>query len=144
MKHTGSNSVIQTYLDAADLKRTKGRTAVLNVLLAAGKPLPIEDIQKKVGERVHLVTLYRMLKQFVEKGIVYQTDLRRGKTLYELQHTHHHHIVCMICGLEEEITPCDTFSIQKEAERRSRQFAKINNHTLEFFGICKGCTQQQG
>jgi len=120
------------------LKQTKGRIATLVILLKAKNPLTIEDIQSRSTDEVHFVTLYRMLKQFVDVGIVYQTDLRKGKAYYELQNSHHHHITCTTCGTQEEITSCLN-DVQKKALQQSRQFKGIHSHMLEFFSVCMAC-----
>jgi Fe2+ or Zn2+ uptake regulation protein len=130
---------IHTLLDKAGLKRTKGRVAVLGVLLSKSKPLTIEEIEKGLSIKIHMVTLYRMLRQFVQKNIVYQTDLRTGKAYYELQQEHHHHIVCTVCGVQEEVKACIT-NLQKNIQKEAKHFDTIDTHSLEFFGVCTKCT----
>ena len=129
-------------LDAAGLKRTRGRIAVLGVLRVAQKPLAIEGINTALVEPVHLVTLYRMLRQFVDAGIVYQTDLRTGKAYYELQQKHHHHVTCTQCGLQEEFSVCIT-PLLDGITKKSKNFTSVAGHTLELFGLCNKCTKKK-
>ncbi len=138
MTKTQQNTVC-AHLDRAKLKHTKARFAVLSVLLEARSPLTIEDIQRQLKVKVHTVTLYRMLKKFVESGIVYQTDLRTGKAYYEFQKEHHHHVTCTDCGLQEEVKTC-VARLQNNAQKETKNFKNINTHSLEFFGVCNKCT----
>lgn len=141
MKEKDQKSICNMLCDAK-LKHTNGRISVLHILLKAKGPLTIEEIQKQLKENVHTVTLYRMLRQFVEKGIVYQTDLRTGKAYYELQREHHHHVTCTNCGLQEEVKAC-VARLQKNAEKEVKNFTSISTHSLEFFGVCDKCASKQ-
>ena len=130
---------------AEDILRDKGlavtsdRLKVLGILAEDGHPLSISDIRKLAGRSVNYVTIYRMLKTFVAKGIIYQTDFRENKAYYEFQGAnHHHHIVCTSCGKRETVNVCpepDEGSILMQA----KNFSSIKSHVLEFFGECDRC-----
>lgn len=134
-KQTTATDVLKN----ATLARTKSRLAVLTVLMKLRGPASIDQIEKKVGAEANYVTLYRVLKQFVEKGIVYQTDFRQGKAFFEYQTHHHHHITCSGCGLREEIGSCISDVVLKSARAESKKFTAIISHSLEFFGLCTKC-----
>ncbi len=129
---------IDSLLETSGLKRTRGRIAVLHALRKAHKPIAIEDLHTSLTEPIHFVTLYRMLKQFVDAGIVYQTDLRSGKAYYELQREHHHHITCTKCGHQEEFSICAN-PLLNDISKKSKDFEDITSHTFELFSVCNSC-----
>lgn len=131
---------IRQILKDSDLKITKNRLAVLELLISDSKPLSVEDIFKKI-KKIDQVTIYRILNQFVLKDIVYQTDFRSGKAYFEFQDHHHHHIVCKGCGDLEEVEICLPESFIKKIQKNSVKFKKVSDHALEFFGTCGKCSK---
>ncbi|MFA7193446.1 MAG: Fur family transcriptional regulator [Candidatus Paceibacterota bacterium] len=130
---------IRQILKDADLKITKNRLSVLELLISNSKPLSVEDIFKKL-KKADQVTIYRILNQFVLKDIVYQTDFRSGKAYFEFQDHHHHHIICKGCGDLEEVEICLPENFIKKIQKNSTKFKKVSDHALEFFGTCGKCS----
>lgn len=137
-------TVVTEVLESVGLRATPQRVAILEVLRRAGEPLSIDAIETRVKGKANYVTLYRVLKQCVDAGIVYQTDFRSGKAYYELQHGdhHHHHITCTSCGKRVE-THCNQQQYEAALSQASDEFSTITSHTLEFFGICTSCAPSQ-
>lgn len=133
---------IETLLRDKGLKVTRARLAIVQVLMRAGAPLSIEEIKRGVGDAANAVTVYRVLEQLVEIGLVYQTDFRSGKAYFEYQEVAHHHIVCTQCGAREEVGICLEVD-PALALKRSKKFHSIESHALEFFGTCKECKKEQ-
>lgn len=135
-KASGSNNLIKQ----TGLKITQNRLMVLEYLRTKKKPMTVEDISKSL--KLNIVTTYRILESFVSKGLIYQTDFRKGKSFFEFQDVdnHHHHITCIKCDFREHIDFC--FSDKsKEELLKSNSFGSVTGHTIEFFGVCKKCTQ---
>ncbi|MCB9798540.1 transcriptional repressor [Candidatus Nomurabacteria bacterium] len=135
-------SSIKTLLRESGLKVTPIRLALLNYLSKAKKPLSVEDLmQVKSLLEVDKVTLYRNLDTFVKKGIIQRLDLHRREAYFEMQHKHghHHHIICMECGLIEDMHSCSMDIAVKNVEKKSKKFSKIIDHSMEFYGLCKKC-----
>jgi len=131
---------LKTRLHKAGLKATKPRMILLHTLQKTRKPLSISDIHTTVGVRlVNLATVYRAMQDFHKKGIVIRIDTGHAHAHFELPTTHHHHIVCRVCGVTEDILSCPVTSVDKRTLRRSKQFASMDGHTLEFFGLCTSC-----
>ncbi|MGR5488473.1 ferric iron uptake transcriptional regulator FcrX, partial [Vibrio alfacsensis] len=90
-------------LKDAGLKVTLPRLKILEVLQ---KPeyqhISAEDLYKKLidlGEEIGLATVYRVLNQFDDAGIVTRHHFEGGKSVFELSTQHHHdHLVCLDCG----------------------------------------------
>jgi Fe2+ or Zn2+ uptake regulation protein len=127
-------------LRAKGLKVTDGRVAVLHGLMHAHEPMVIDQIAHMVPS-LNVVTLYRMLKQFVDCGLVYQTDFRAGKAYFEYQEHHHHHIVCTSCGAQESVEQCVPDTYVQRVASNAKKFSAITTHALEFFGVCNKCTK---
>lgn len=120
------------------LKATDARKDLLNLFHKYKIPLTAEMIAKRFFHRdFKLSTIYRILESFERKGLIRRVDLRTNSIFYEINEHHHHHIVCQSCGIIEEIEGCFVDKIIP----KSKKFAMVNEHTLEFFGKCKSCTK---
>ncbi len=138
MKKSKSEVIAQELLSKAGLKITKARSYILGFLVEQKHPITIEKIIETVVPHANMVTVYRTLETLAEKDIISQTSFRDGKTYFEYQTTHHHHLVCNNCGLKEEVRHCVEQAVPKIL-RTSKKFSSINDHLLEFFGTCNEC-----
>jgi Fur family ferric uptake transcriptional regulator len=137
IKHT---ALLRTHA----LKATPQRLQVLSLLAAQKKPVSIAELQESAGrDSIDAVTLYRSLDTFVEKSLVRPVDLRHGHVDYELisEPTHHHHLVCEKCGAIEDFEWCPDSVLEKKILKQTAKFAKLSDHSLEFFGLCKKCAR---
>lgn len=126
----------QELLKARGLRATPKRVALLGILQKAAHPMTAEEMH--VNVRADLVTVYRNLQNLVRAGIVHEVRFKDSSVRYEFSHGHHHHVVCTSCGIIEELAACDVSALQKNALRTSG-FSAINEHSLEFFGLCRAC-----
>lgn len=122
-----------------NLKVTQGRVLLLSYLIDQHKPVVVDDLQKLFSSKIHFTTMYRILDQFIDKKIISQTNFRDGKKYYEYQENHHHHIVCTNCGEVEGVSVCVEHAIPSII-KNSQLFTTIEDHSLEFFSVCKKCT----
>ena len=120
-------------------KVTKARVEMLTVLSKERYPLSIKEIALRI-KAPDQSTLYRTLTTLVEKGFVKEIVLDKASARYEILigREHHHHIVCTSCGFIEDINACQE-NENKMMEEKSKGFAQITGHTLEFFGVCRTC-----
>lgn len=127
-------------LKSAGLKATHGRMELLDVLARIDEPLSVIKIQKRLGNSLNEVTLYRALEAFAAAGLVRRVDLNHDHAHYELAvgREHHDHAVCTNCGLVEDIEGCGLVPLEKKALAQSK-FKSIYSHNLEFFGLCRSC-----
>jgi Fur family ferric uptake transcriptional regulator len=128
-------------LISVNLKVTKGRRAIIDLLASIAHPYDIQEIQKGLKLRhvlLDTVTVYRIIEVFIQAGIVRQIDFREGKYRYELASDHHHHFVCRNCGL---IEPIHDVCVAKEQYGliENTHGVKVEDHSLEFFGLCSKC-----
>ncbi|MEJ2575501.1 MAG: ferric iron uptake transcriptional regulator [Gammaproteobacteria bacterium] len=125
----------------AGLKVTLPRVKILEVLATNDSPrhMTAEDVYKALlerGEEIGLATVYRVLTQFVNAGLVERHHFEGGQAVFELNRgSHHDHIVCMQCGYVEEF-----FDETIEAHQRSiaeRKGFAIRDHSLIIYGECR-------
>jgi Fur family ferric uptake transcriptional regulator len=131
-------------LKDAGLKITLPRVKILQILESAEvHHVSAEDVYKlllKNGEEVGLATVYRVLTQFEQAGLVARHNFEGGHSVFELSSDKHHdHIVCVRCGLVEEFT-------DDEIEQRQKKVAdklgfELTDHNLNMYGLCPECRQ---
>jgi Fur family transcriptional regulator, ferric uptake regulator len=126
-------------LKNAGLKATLPRLKILELFEKSNeRHLSAEDVYKvllNAGEDVGLATVYRVLTQFEEAGLLSRHHFESGKAVFEINEgTHHDHIVCVKCGRVEEFYDAEIEKRQQEAAE-SRGF-KMQEHSLMIYGIC--------
>lgn len=89
------------------------------------------------GQKIGLTTVYRHLNLLAENGtvdVVHRTDGEAQFRLCGPAETHHHHVVCRVCGRSEEVSAPE---IETWAERVARAAGYTDiTHTVEVFGLC--------
>lgn len=128
-------------LRTAGYKATPGRVALLTLLKSSKEPMSIQELMKKTkGVSLDQATVYRILTVLEEIGAVKQVNLRHGHVDYEyVDPKDHHHIICIKCKRVENISDIDAPDLSRRALQKTKSFARITAHSLEFFGICKKC-----
>ena len=128
-------------LQEASLKATPARIAVLKFLESTDMPVDVSIIinyLKKEKINADPATIFRMMNDFLAKGITKEIQLEKGKVHYELSSKgDHHHLVCESCGKIEAVE--DNFVPQMEKELAKKHQFLIRRHSLEFFGLCSNC-----
>jgi len=126
------------------LKATLPRIKVLEMFQkTVQRHMSAEDVYKMLladGSDVGLATVYRVLMQFEQAGILSRNHFEAGKAVVELNEgKHHDHLVCMDCGRVEEF-------FDAEIERRQRTVAhsrgfELHGHSLALYAACtkKNC-----
>lgn len=109
--------------------------------------LSAEDVYKELlseGEDIGLATVYRVLTQFEQAGILERHHFESGKAVFELKSDgHHDHLVCLQCGRVEEF-------YDPEIEKRQTAIAKergfrLQEHSLSLYADCvkSDCTYRK-
>lgn len=129
-------------LKTGGLKVTPARLGLLDILKHTKKPLSIKDIAKKMGNgNVDLVTLYRNIESLEKLNIVKQIKLKDSQAYYEIAAgAHHHHLVCTNCGKLADVE-IKEINLNKTFLKK-HGFAKVTDHSLEFFGLCDNCDKK--
>lgn len=129
-------------LKKAGLKVTIPRIKILEILEnAKDHHLSAEDVFRvllEAGEDIGLATVYRVLTQFEEAGLIVRHNFEGGHSVFELDHGQHHdHLVCIKCGHVEEF-------VDRIIEDRQQAIAEkagytITDHSLNLYGVCGSC-----
>lgn len=126
-------------LKTIGLKATLPRLRILELFEKSSvRHLSAEDVYKllvKEGTDTGLATVYRVLTQFEQAGLLMRHHFESGKAVFELrQGGHHDHIVCVDCGHVEEFYDADIEKRQIEVAQ-ARQFA-LQEHSLHLYATC--------
>ena len=126
-------------LKNAGLKSTLPRLKVLSLFENGNEcHLSAEDVYKKLlesGEDVGLATVYRVLTQFEQAGLLIRHHFEGDKSVFELNHgKHHDHIVCLQCGKVEEFYDAVIESRQKKAA--ADLGFSVKDHSLYIYADC--------
>jgi len=140
----GARIIIHAMSDPRELKDTGLKVTVprLKVLdlfqHSDQRHLTAEDVYRKLLEEhsdIGLATVYRVLTQFEQAGLLVRHHFEGGKAVYELNEGgHHDHLVCLRCGRVEEFYDSQIESRQDEVARQ-RGFA-IREHQLYLYAEC--------
>src|SRR5690606_16006919 len=131
-------------LRKAGLKVTLPRVKILEILQdPKNQHISAEDVYKlllDLGEDIGLATVYRVLNQFDDAGILTRHHFEGGKSVFELTGSHHHdHLVCLKCGKVIEFE--DEIIEAKQLEIADKNGIKLTHHSLYLYGECKDTEQ---
>lgn len=129
-------------LKSTGLKATLPHLKILEIFQTGRqRHMTAEDVFRVLlDERsdIGLATVYRVLTQFEQAGILLRSNFESGKAVYELNEGQHHdHFVCTACGKVEEF-------YDPEIEKRQMMIAEqmgwqIQDHSMSLYGQCADC-----
>jgi Fur family ferric uptake transcriptional regulator len=126
-------------LKTIGLKATLPRLRILELFeKSAVRHLSAEDVYRilsKDGTDTGLATVYRVLTQFEQAGLLIRHHFETGKAVFELNRGgHHDHLVCVQCGHVEEFFDAE-IETRQEKIARDRGF-RIHDHSLHIYADC--------
>ncbi len=129
-------------LKKAGLKATLPRIKILNFLEDSKvRHMSAEEVYKAMlegGEEISLATVYRVLTQFEQAGLVTRHHFEGGHSVFELNEGEHHdHILCVKCGRVDEFI--DNVIEDRQKKIAAEKGYDMTDHSLYIFGICKNC-----
>lgn len=131
-----------SHLKDIGLKATGPRLKILDLFEhSETRHLSAEDVYRKLlAENIDigLATIYRVLTQFEQAGILVRHHFETGKAVYELNEGgHHDHMVCVSCGKVVEFFDPEIEALQ---ERMAKKHGfHIVDHALYMYGECPEC-----
>jgi Fur family transcriptional regulator, ferric uptake regulator len=139
---THYNIDYESKLRAMGHRVTPQRVLILDTICDMGSHTTLGKIYAEVRHidaSIDRSTLYRTLKLFVDLGLVVSADTGDGETYYEIAKPHpHHHLICRLCGAEQEI---DHEVIQTMSKQiLSRYGFKTDMNHLVLRGVCNSCS----
>ncbi len=126
-------------LKSTGLKATLPRLKILEIFQSGRhRHMSAEDVYRDLlaeHQDIGLATVYRVLMQFEQAGLLTRSNFESGKAVYELNEGQHHdHLVCLDCGRVEEF-------FDAEIEQRQRTVAltrgfALQEHSLALYARC--------
>ena len=133
-------------LKSTGLKATLPRLKILQIFQTTSqRHMTAEDVFRVLLNEhsdIGLATVYRVLTQFEQAGILERSHFESGKAVYELNEgSHHDHLICTSCGKVEEF-------YDAEIERRQQMIAKdkgwiMQDHAMSLYGLCAECASRR-
>lgn len=117
------------------------RTKILEIFDGLQSPISAPDLLESIksfNDGVNKTTIYRELDFLQSKNLINEVEFGDGKKRYELNDGHHHHLICLNCKKIEDVDLKTDLSEEEKNIEKQTGF-KIQNHSLEFFGLCKNC-----
>lgn len=127
------------------IKKTPGRTVILEYLQKQKKPVAVDDIYKAVQKySINQSTVYRTINLFITEGVVRPVIISKDKLYIELvrENDHHHHLICTVCQKIEDFDLCEIEDISKKVLKKHPLFKTITKHSFELFGVCIPCSKK--
>lgn len=126
-------------IQTSGLKATLPRLKILAVFQQAPhRHLSAEDVFRQLlhdGADIGLATVYRVLTQFEQAGLLSRGLFDSERAVYELNlGDHHDHLVCLRCGRVEEFVDPEIERLQQRIATE-RGFA-LRDHALTLYGVC--------
>lgn len=138
------HSIVEDRLRGIALRYTPGRRAIIDILLAARRPLSITDIAR-LRPDLPRSSAYRHLVDLQTAGVVRRITAADEYTRFELDEAlthHHHHLICTRCGNVVDVTPVPAFerSIHRQLDQAAAAHRfQPDRHTLDAYGTCADC-----
>ena len=121
------------------LKATLPRIKILEIFQnTRQRHMTAEDVYKALlveDADIGLATVYRVLTQFEQAGLLSRNHFESGKSVFELNEGQHHdHLVCLTCGRVEEF-------FDPQIEERQHAIAaergfELQEHSLALYAAC--------
>ena len=126
-------------LKSSGLKATLPRIKILEIFQRTERRhMTAEDVYKALlveGADIGLATVYRVLMQFEQAGLLTRGNFESGKAVFELNEGQHHdHLVCLDCGRVEEFVDVE-IELRQRAIAAERGFA-LQEHSLALYARC--------
>jgi len=124
---------------------TLPRLKILEILGSSeGQHASAEDIYKILlqhDEDIGVATIYRVLTQCEQAGLVKRHQFEGGRAVFEIaEGEHHDHMICVRCGMVQEFN-------DETIERRQKEIAekagfKMAEHSMTLYGLCPKCRKE--
>jgi Fur family transcriptional regulator, ferric uptake regulator len=130
-------------LSAAGYRRGGARRAILELLdeqSCALSAIEIEDALLARKREVSRASVYRVMDELEEIGLVQRVEIGQGMVRYEPVREgpgHHHHLVCDHCG---RLEPFTDDGLERAIRRLSDRLPlRVSEHEIVIHGACETC-----
>ena len=135
----------QTLINAIGGRRyriTHPRRRVIASIAEKDTNFTAEELHAELNG-VGRATVYRTIKLLVEQGLLCKISLPDGSPRYMLTMSgHHHHLVCVSCGLVSEFHESEIEQLLSEWEASGK--GTVVGHRIEVYVVCTACQTRLG
>ncbi|NMA62988.1 MAG: transcriptional repressor [Syntrophomonadaceae bacterium] len=127
-------------LSTGGYRITPQRRLILETLKEGKRHQTADDICAALKDKQPNIspgTVYRNLNLLISLNLVAGVDFQDGRIRYEINDSHHHHLVCLGCGDIVEFPECNLKEFLGETVER--HCFQVTGHTMEVFGYCRSC-----
>jgi Fur family ferric uptake transcriptional regulator len=120
------------------VKLTDQRKIIAKVMSESTDHPDVDELYKRVSKiesKISIATVYRTVKLFEEAGIITKHDFRSGKARYELNESHHDHLIDIKTGKIIEFVDEEIEKLQKKVAEKYGY--DLVDHKLELYGVKK-------
>lgn len=141
----GFHGEVEARLRAAGQRYTAQRRSLVEALQRLSRPVAAQDLAGG-SRRVPQSSVYRNLAVLEQAGVARRVMTEEGVARYELAEDlteHHHHLVCRVCGVVEDVTvpPRLERTVQHAlAEAAERVGFEGVSHRFDLIGTCRSCS----
>jgi len=142
MRHTEREIV--AILKRHGYKLTPQRRVVIRTIASSQDHLTPIEIYEQVHHRhpnIGLATIYRTLSILARMGLI--CELHAGGICHSYTISapeHHHHLICLNCSRVINFTGYDLSELEQRLSKETG--FKIEDHLLEFTGLCQACQKE--
>jgi len=124
----------------AGAKLTHQRLEIFRELASSAEHPDAEMVLRGLQPRmptVSLDTVYRTLRMLNDLGLITTLGARRGSVRFDANLRHHHHYICVRCGLTRDFESAELDGLR--IPRAVRTFGSVADTHVEVRGICAQC-----
>ena len=133
----------ESALAEAGYRRGGARRAILELIgeqECALSALEIERALSDSSREVSRASVYRVMEELEEIGLVQRVEVGQGIVRYEATRHgpgHHHHLVCDTCG---RLEPFTDEGVERAISRLSERLSlRVSEHEIVLRGSCERC-----
>ena len=138
------HAAVSLRLARHDYRYTQGRRRLVDAILSAGQPVTLPDIVVAAPELVPS-SIYRNLDVLERSGVIDRITARGDRAYFEFAEpllSHHHHLICIGCGVIEDVRLDDDVEArvdQSLADVAGQAGFTPLRHRLDLHGYCADC-----
>ena len=118
---------------------TKQKDVILNVISEIGRDFSIKDIFDKVSDSTSLTTIYRLIEQLEDEGVV--EKIGNNYQYIEKCGCNHFYLKCEKCGRLIHVECKFVEELQHHIEKDHKFL--LNKDRIIINGICKNCLEEK-
>lgn len=123
------------------VRMTPQREAIVRVIFDAKTHVTAEDVHARVRRKmrgVNLTTVYRTLQLLETLGLVDHAHLGHDAATWTPAQAGHHHLVCRVCGMVEELPEEVLAPFASQVSRKTGFDLELSHFALT--GTCRDCS----